>query len=520
MSTLRTLLARLGRLSRSLARDKRGNVLMLMAFSVIPLTLSAGMAIDYARAARLQTKLNAAADAAALAAVTEPMMKLDNTAAKNAAIAMFKAQISNLPGLVWNDVDLNVTITGNNAATTTRDSVVTYTAKSTNAFAGVVGMSTITIGGRSSATATAAPNIDFYLALDTSPSMALPTTTAGFTVMDSAVKCAFACHSNKIENYVSDTGSMKSMILDTAKFSVNKSPFPSVGSGTDLKIVIDDKGSYIYDNKTTTEKRCMLGPNDKPQNQKDICIYNSDNTYVDSYWYALNKGVRLRVTDEKIAAKDLMALAKTYALENSRAYRAALYTFDHETNFKTISNLSSDLIAVGEAASKIDLVTVNDRERNGSPPDKSKNRDYMFTSFDTVLTQMKSAMPNPSGKGSNQPGDSPQAFLFLVTDGMSDEYIGGRTRTAMHANQITQCNDLKSRGIKIAILYTEYTEESIKDDAEDQKKIATAAIKNIATQLTKCASPGLMYTVKTDQSISEALQALFTKAVATARLAT
>ena len=40
----------------------------------------------------------------------------------------------------------------------------------------------------------------------------------------------------------------------------------------------------------------------------------------------------------------------------------------------------------------------------------------------------------------------------------------------------------------------------------------------IAERLTDCASPGLMYTVKTDQSISEALQALFAKAIANARL--
>ncbi|MET0309065.1 MAG: pilus assembly protein TadG-related protein, partial [Sphingomonas sp.] len=280
-------LAHLHRLARNLIRDRRGNVLMLVAFSVIPLTLATGMSIDYGRAARLQTKLNAAADAAALAAVTAPMMKQDNTAAKNAALAMFKAQVSNLPGLIWNDNDLQVTINGNNAATTTRTALVTYSAKSTNAFAGVVGMGTIAIGGSSTATATAAPNIDFYLALDTSSSMALPTTSAGFTTMDNAVACAFACHSNKIEAYVGT--SIPSLILDNAKFAIIKGTYVTTGTGTNQKTIFDSKNTFIYTNRDATDSKCKTAAT----GNKDICVYNSDGTYADSYWYALNKGVRL-----------------------------------------------------------------------------------------------------------------------------------------------------------------------------------------------------------------------------------
>ncbi|PNB34542.1 hypothetical protein C1X73_38205, partial [Pseudomonas sp. FW305-130] len=77
---------------------------------------------------------------------------------------------------------------------------------------------------------------------------------------------------------------------------------------------------------------------------------------------------------------------------------------------------------------------------------------------------------------------------------------------------------IKKRGVKIAILYTEYTSASIQDDEATQRAIANAAIPNIPTALTACASPDLMYTVKTDQSISDALQSLFRKAVASARL--
>lgn len=495
-----------------LAASRRGNVLMLMGFSVVPLTLATGISIDYARAARLQTKLNAAADAAALAAVNQPMMLQNNDAASTAAQNMFKSQITNLPGLVWNDANLTVTVTGNDLVTSTRTAVVTYTAQSVNAFSGVIGMPRITIGGTATATATAAPNIDFYLALDTSPSMALPTTSAGFTTMDHAVQCAFACHSNKIQVYVGE--SIPSLILDNSTFNIVKGNFGSSGSGSNRKNFIDANGSYVYNNRNATDTLC------RNSSGKDICVYNSDGTYADSYWYALNQNVRLRVTDERSAAQDLMTLAQNYATQNNRTYRAALYTFNHLNTLTTISPLTSDLAAVGTAANAISVATVNDQAGNGCPAVgcTGSNR-YLFTSFNSILTKLSNDLPATSGHGTNDPGDTPQAFVFLVTDGMSDENIGsGRTRAAMQQDQINQCNAIKARGIKIAILYTEYTVASIADDEPGQRAIATAAIPNIAPALTQCASPNLMYTVSTDQSITEALQALFANAVASAKL--
>ena len=180
---LRTTIFRVSAVLRRLLGEKRGNVLMIFGFAIIPLTFATGMGIDYGRAMRLQTKLNAAADAAALSAVTQQMMlesgDAGNTDAAAAAKNVFLSQITSLPGLNWSDANLKVTVTGNDSVTNTRTAVVSYNATSSNAFAGVLGMATLPIHGTSTATATAAPNIDFYVALDTSPSMALPTTTAG-----------------------------------------------------------------------------------------------------------------------------------------------------------------------------------------------------------------------------------------------------------------------------------------------------------------------------------------------------
>src|SRR5690606_25027342 len=60
------LMMRIGKMLRSLLADQRGNVLMIFGFSLVPMVFATVMGIDYARAMTAQTKLNAAADAAAL----------------------------------------------------------------------------------------------------------------------------------------------------------------------------------------------------------------------------------------------------------------------------------------------------------------------------------------------------------------------------------------------------------------------------------------------------------------------
>ena len=249
----------------------------------------------------------------------------------------------------------------------------------------------------------------------------------------------------------------------------------------------------------------------------------------------MNQGLRLRVTDERAAITDLMGLATSYAVQNQRKYKAALYTFDHVNDIANslVAKLTDDLASVSAAANNIDVVTVNDKAGGGCPPTGAcSNNNYLFSSFQGILAKMLNGpdgLPAKSGKGTNDPGDTPQAFFFLVTDGMSDELssaVGApyslganRTRSEIVQAHIDQCTAIKARGIKIAILYTQYTPESIKDDEQNQRDFVTANIPDVATALAKCASsPDLMYTVKTDESITDALQSLFTKAVASARI--
>ena len=71
--------------SQSFARDRRGNVAVMFGLAVVPLTLFAGAAIDYSRAASLRARLQHAADSAVLAAALSPSGTLSGAQAAGQA---------------------------------------------------------------------------------------------------------------------------------------------------------------------------------------------------------------------------------------------------------------------------------------------------------------------------------------------------------------------------------------------------------------------------------------------------
>ena len=182
-----------------LLRNRRGNVSMMYALVAPMLVFGGGAAIDYGRAAQIHTKLNAAADAAALAALTPAMLQQSATVAHDAAVSMFNGLTENLPGLTAHATQVTVTVTVG-ATALTRNVEVSYSSSVNTIFAQVLRKSALPVSGVSEASAQAPPNIDFYVLLDNSPSMALPSTEAGITQMQNLTAkemtggCAFACH--------------------------------------------------------------------------------------------------------------------------------------------------------------------------------------------------------------------------------------------------------------------------------------------------------------------------------------
>ena len=183
----------LPRLVRRFFQSENANVIIIFALSLFPIIFLVGVGMDFTAASQKKAHLDAAADAAALSAVTPQMANQTVAATQTFAQEVFNGQASTMTGLSYNQPTINVVQNG-----LVRTATVSYTGASTNAFSGILGKPTWPIAGTSTATSQYSPNVDFYLLLDNSPSMAIAATSAGISTMVSHTRaqggCAFACH--------------------------------------------------------------------------------------------------------------------------------------------------------------------------------------------------------------------------------------------------------------------------------------------------------------------------------------
>jgi Flp pilus assembly protein TadG len=184
------ILGRCGRLARFL-RHRRGAVAPTFAVALIPIFAAVGIAVDYSVASKVKTSLNAAADAAALAAVSKNQMSTSAKDAKKNANKAFKQEAADVKGASLDKVSIKVQDSGGS-----RTAVVSYKASVPTAFMGLAGIDSISLAGSSTATSGLPTYVDFYLLLDNSPSMGVGATTADINtlVANTPDKCAFACH--------------------------------------------------------------------------------------------------------------------------------------------------------------------------------------------------------------------------------------------------------------------------------------------------------------------------------------
>jgi Flp pilus assembly protein TadG len=413
------------------ARDRAANISTLFAFTSMPVVLMLGGTADYMLVVDARTKLNAAADAAALAAVGKNAMSLSTESAKSLADKVFVAQLSG------SDAAAQVTTKKPTVSDTggARSATYAYTADIPTSFLGIFGLGKVKVVGSVTASATLPVYMDFYLVLDNTPSMGVAATTAGINTMvaNTPDQCAFACH---------------------------------------------DTSTY---------------PNDY-------------------YGLAKRLGVTTRIDVMRTATQQLMDTASaTQAVPNQ--FRMAIYTYGASAtnrSLTTISSLTSNLASAKAAAGNIDLMTV---------PYQNYNND-MDSDHDGILAGVNSAISNP---GSGTTSGSPQKVLFFVSDGVADAnysasncsrplYGGYRCQEPLNA---AKCTAIKNRGIKIAVLYTTYLPLPTNDWYNWY--IAPFA-PQIPTNMQACASPGLYFEVSPSGGISDAMNALFKRAVQGARL--
>jgi Flp pilus assembly protein TadG len=176
-----------------LASERRGNVILTFALSLVPIVFLTGLAMDFTAAEQRKEQLDAAADAAALAAVTPAMMAQSETNATTAAQNIFNSRATALSGVNYTPGNLAVTVTDSGL---NRTVTVAYTATSQNAFANILNKSAWSLTGSSQASSSVLPNIDFYLLLDNSPSLAIGATTADINTLvnNTPDQCGFGCH--------------------------------------------------------------------------------------------------------------------------------------------------------------------------------------------------------------------------------------------------------------------------------------------------------------------------------------
>lgn len=429
-------------------RARGGNVALLFALILVPLLFLAGMAIDYALAAQRRSQLQSIADAAALSAVSLTSMSQSAASAQTAATSLFNAQAAKVTGIVLSAPSVTVTQTG-----LARTATVSFSASSNNAFVGIIGQNLWPISGISTAAATAAPNIDFYLLLDNSPSMAIAATTAGINTMiantkaqDNGNGCAFACHQS------------------------NTSGSDTAGNPPGL----------------------------------------------DNYALAKQLGVVTRIQNVATAAKSLASTAASTASSKGSTYRMAGYTFTSNnlgSGLVAVQSLTSNLTTAGNAVGAVDVLKVcKNNYTSCSTYDDDTNTD-----FDYAMSRMNSIMPTPgTGAQTSSPKEVLFIVTDGVDDMKSNScayptiVLSGFQR-CMQPVDISTCATIKQRGIQIAILYTEYY--PLPTNGFYNQYIAPFQ-SQIGPNLQNCASPGLFFTVTTSQDISSAMTALFQAAVA------
>ena len=158
------------------ARSRRGNVAIIFALTLLPITFLIGMVINYSEASQKQVILDAAADAAALAAVDYQAMTQSASTAQTIAQNVFNAQTANIPGLT----NTNLTVTVQNSGLG-RTALISYQAQSTNVFPGIF-KNNWSISGSSQAASAIPPR-------STSSSIRAP--------VFAATRCRRPCHRDK-----------------------------------------------------------------------------------------------------------------------------------------------------------------------------------------------------------------------------------------------------------------------------------------------------------------------------------
>jgi len=549
-------------------RDKRGNVAIIFTIAAIPLISAIGCAVDYSLATRMKAKLQSAADAASIAALSQksPGFLAASKMTGNGDVAdgatdasnVFDANMNGITG--YTIVDKNFTVTKTGIKLTAN---VTYTATVPVTFLKVIGYQTLTVTGISSSAATLPPYLDFYLTLDVSGSMGLPSTPAeqerlGRINPDnwvqyrtaSGVSCTLACHfapqnsackdppvtppaappsnpavtasyhqqyntNNYCMGYIYSRLNQTALknLINLASTSSNKKQVP----GLPVTMLPDVNNSV-----TPGTPNSLIKGNSKSRSDSLTAVSSCPTDGTDDC-------IQLRLDAVGYAVNQLFITANASMKVNNQ-FRIGLYPFiqklySYFALTSTINGSSSTPGTINYAAANLaSLLDTNMDSNLGSGG----------THIDTALTSVNGLISGGSGTvGDGSTATTPQPYVFLVTDGAQDNQTKGvpngswagsnKATTIDKQNTLTtvpQCETLKNRGVIISVLYIPYQPVSpvVTTFAGDEDTYANNNIPYIPASLQKCASPGFFYTANSPSDITAALNAMFNHALQTAHI--
>lgn len=309
-------------------------------------------------------------------------------------------------------------------------------------------------------------------------------------------------------NYTADIQTIFGGLLTKKAWTVNGTASASVDidNPVDFYLLLDNSPSMGLA-ATTDAIEAMVAKT------PDRCAFacHSLNDADNYYNLAKANGIPLRIDMVRDATKKVLDTAKSIRAYNSQ-YRVAIYTFGAAaTNMglTTISTLTSDLGKAGKSAEAVDLMTI---------PYQNYDNDQQ-TDFDKTIRELRTSMPKPQNGPNGKPREQ---VVFFVSDGVNDSYKPSGCMKKLQGSgrcqqplDIKECNKLKKKGVKIAVLYTTYL--PITNNSWYNSWIKPFGAE-IPTQMQACASPGLYFEVSPSEGIPEAMDALFRKTVRVLRL--
>ncbi len=496
----------LARKLRSFGPSQQGNVAIIVGFSLIPLVGLVGLGTDYGVALTNKSKLDNSTDAAAIAAVatakayvaanpSDTSLSADAIAAGlNQASRSFTVNMGNLP---FATVPVPTTSTGAAPATNTCangsaciyltqsgqtfTSTVYYRTATQNHFGQLFGSTTMNLYGAAVASADIPSYVDFYLLIDESGSMGLPSTSAGQALLASKNNdnysayqqgCQFACH------------------------------FPSYNGWT-----IAETNNIQLRSGAVNNAVCAL-------------LLRTASPYVaNEYRVGIYPFITMMTNQFSALSGNYSALS---TVMNCSQYPNGQPTaLDNLLDTGTTQFMTNNNNTTGTGSGGTNL--------GPSPNDTN-----------SIFTQMQTEVTSYTSAGSTMDGTSKinsEPFVFLITDGMENpqHYASNRSNPYTYTNggfdglryptalDPTQCQALKDKGVTISVLYIPYVQLVYTKDPYNENAAANNAIPNLPLKLQACSGRknstiNFFYTANSPTDVTNALNSMFNQAIQVAHL--